>query len=90
MSLLPPDRQQPSPQSAEITMLLELLRNGDRTAEQRLLEVLYNDLKKLAARFLVNEGQSQSLRLTAPPWGGIIGQLKMSLLAWLFCSFAAI
>ena len=88
MSLLPPDRQQPSPQSAEITMLLELLRNGDRTAEQRLLEVLYNDLKKLAARFLLNEGQPQSL--TAPPWGGILCQLKMSLLAWLFCSFAAI
>jgi len=65
MSFSPPDRPPPSPDSAEIVMLLELLRNGDRTAEQRLLEVLYSDLKKLAARFLLNEGQPQSLSPTA-------------------------
>ena len=54
----------PSPQSAEINRLLALVRHGDRDAEGLLYEALYTDLKKLAARFLFNEGNAQSISPT--------------------------
>jgi len=55
----------PSPESIEIARLLALVRHGDRDAESRLFEALYTDLKRLAAKFILNEGRAQSLSPTA-------------------------
>jgi RNA polymerase sigma factor (TIGR02999 family) len=61
----PSQLRPPSPQSGEITRLLALVRRGDRQAEGPLLDALYSDLKKLAARFLFQEGNAQTLTPTA-------------------------
>lgn len=61
----PSQLRSPSPESVEIAQLLALVRQGDRAAEGRLFDALYADLKRLAAKFILNEGRVQSLSPTA-------------------------
>jgi RNA polymerase sigma factor (TIGR02999 family) len=55
---------QPSPLSA-VTDLLHAARRGDREARDRLLEVVYGDLRHLAARELRRKGGERTLQATA-------------------------
>jgi RNA polymerase sigma factor (TIGR02999 family) len=52
---------QPSP-DGEITRLLSAFRNGDASAESRLLNLTYRELQKIAAGHLRNERSARSLQ----------------------------
>ncbi len=51
--------------AGDITRLLSELRLGDRTAEARLLELVYPELRKIAARHLRRESSGHTLQPTA-------------------------
>jgi RNA polymerase sigma-70 factor (ECF subfamily) len=51
--------------NGEVTRLLGELRAGNRAAESRLLEVVYPDLRKIAARYLKGERSGHTLQPTA-------------------------
>ncbi len=51
--------------SSNVTRLLHDMRDGSQTARERLIQVVYRDLKKLAARYLRRERQGHSLQATA-------------------------
>jgi RNA polymerase sigma factor (TIGR02999 family) len=51
--------------SGDITVLLRRLRDGDREAEERLIEKVYGELRKLAASHLRRERPEHSLQPTA-------------------------
>jgi RNA polymerase sigma factor (TIGR02999 family) len=51
--------------TAEVTALLAGVRAGDPAAEDRLLGLLYSDLKRLAHRELRGRGRGESLETTA-------------------------
>ncbi len=51
--------------SGDITRLLRVLRSGDRGALDRLLELIYPELRKLAARQLRDERRDHTLQPTA-------------------------
>ena len=49
----------------EITQILSQIEQGDPTAAEQLLPLVYNDLRKLAAAKLANEKPGQTLQATA-------------------------
>ena len=49
----------------EVTQLLVALRNGDRSAESRLLEVVYPELHRMAVRYMRRERPDHTLQATA-------------------------
>ena len=49
----------------EITQLLRLAQAGDKSAESKLLELLYSDLRRLAAAYLGRERRDHTLQPTA-------------------------
>jgi RNA polymerase sigma factor (TIGR02999 family) len=49
----------------EITQLLRLAHAGDKSAESKLLELLYSDLRRLAAAYLGRERRDHTLQPTA-------------------------
>jgi RNA polymerase sigma factor (TIGR02999 family) len=49
----------------EVSQLLELIHTGDRLAETKLLEILYADLRRIAAYHLSRERPDHSLQPTA-------------------------
>src|SRR4051812_2617923 len=49
----------------EVTQLLADLRNGDRSAEGRLLEVVYAELHRMAVRYMRRERPDHTLQATA-------------------------
>jgi RNA polymerase sigma factor (TIGR02999 family) len=51
--------------SSDVTALLDGWRNGDRTALQRLLPLVYSELRRVAARQLQNERVGHTLQPTA-------------------------
>jgi RNA polymerase sigma factor (TIGR02999 family) len=51
--------------SEEITTLLNAASSGDEAAPGRLLELVYDDLRRLAAAYLQNERNAQTLQATA-------------------------
>jgi RNA polymerase sigma factor (TIGR02999 family) len=51
--------------SGEITVLLEKLRAGDRSAEHRLYELVYPQLHEIAGRFMRKERAGDTLQTTA-------------------------
>ena len=51
--------------SAEITSLLKALSQGDRAALDRLTPLLYNELRRLAHRYMRLERSGQTLQTTA-------------------------
>ncbi len=55
----------PMSNPGEITQLLRLAQAGDRSAESKLLELLYGDLRRLAAAYLKRERRDHTLQPTA-------------------------
>lgn len=55
----------PMTESIEITRLLNLARQGDRSAEQRLLDALYTELRRIASACLRSERKGHTLQATA-------------------------
>ncbi len=49
----------------EVSQLLELIHEGDRSAEGRLFDLLYTDLRRMAAYQLRNERSGHTLQPTA-------------------------
>lgn len=49
----------------EITQLLHLFRRGNRGAEQELLQIVYSELRRLAAHYLRSEREGHTLQPTA-------------------------
>ena len=49
----------------DITLLLTRLRSGDPEAERRLVPVVYDELRRLAARFMRTERKDHTLQPTA-------------------------
>ena len=49
----------------EITLLLSEARAGDKDAESRLIAVVYNELHRMAARYLSRERPGHTLQATA-------------------------
>ena len=52
-------------QRGEVTVLLEAVGEGDSRAPARLLELVYDDLRRLAAAYLQDEHNAQTLQATA-------------------------
>jgi RNA polymerase sigma factor (TIGR02999 family) len=50
---------------SDVTRILEEIRRGDREATDRLLVLVYDELRRLAARRLANERPGQTLQPTA-------------------------
>ena len=53
------------PRSEDVTVLLDAVSAGDQGAPEKLLELVYDDLRKLAAAYLQNEHNAQTLQATA-------------------------
>jgi RNA polymerase sigma factor (TIGR02999 family) len=51
--------------SDEITQLLRNVRAGDKAAESRLIELVYGELREIAARYLRRERRGHTLQATA-------------------------
>jgi RNA polymerase sigma factor (TIGR02999 family) len=51
--------------SGSVTRLLHDLRNGDTTAEGKLIPLVYNELRKLAAHYMRRERPDHTLQATA-------------------------
>jgi RNA polymerase sigma-70 factor, ECF subfamily len=49
----------------DVTVLLEKINDGDSSAPEELLPVVYNELRKLAAGYLKNERPDHTLQATA-------------------------
>jgi RNA polymerase sigma factor (TIGR02999 family) len=54
-----------TPASSEVTQLLLAYNNGDERALDRLLPLVYDELRKLADRYLYKERQDHTLQATA-------------------------
>jgi len=55
---------EPAP-SAEITGLLQAWAGGDRAALERLMPLVYDELRRRAGRYMANQGQENTLQPTA-------------------------
>ena len=62
---LEPERAMPDDAPGEITQLLREARNGDRGALERLMPLVYDDLKRQAANQFRREGHRVTLQPTA-------------------------
>ncbi len=54
-----------SPNQTDVTVLLNDLNNGDETAPEKLLPLVYEDLRRLARAYFANEKQEHTLQATA-------------------------
>jgi RNA polymerase sigma factor (TIGR02999 family) len=72
MSRRPAERE-----GGEITMLLRAWSDGDADAFDRVLPLVYEELHRVAARYLVGERSSISLQATA-----LVNELCLRLLGW--------
>ena len=68
-----PDR----PDGGEITQLLRAWSNGDDEAFDRVLPLVYEELHRMAARYLVGERSTVSLQTTV-----LVNELCVRLLGW--------
>jgi RNA polymerase sigma factor (TIGR02999 family) len=53
------------PQPEEVTILLKAMTSGDENAPEKLLPIIYNDLRRLAGAYLSNERKDHTLQPTA-------------------------
>lgn len=53
------------PRAEDVTVLLNAVSAGDESAPEKLLELVYDDLRRLAAAYLQNERNAQTLQATA-------------------------
>lgn len=49
----------------DVTLLLRQMKDGSRSAPDRLLELVYDDLRRLAAAYMKNERSDHTLQATA-------------------------
>ena len=54
-----------SEQQQDVTVLLNAASAGDKSAPDKLLELVYDDLRRLAGAYLKNERNAQTLQATA-------------------------
>ena len=50
---------------SDVTRLLDAIQQGDASAADRLLPLVYEELRKLAAHKMANESPGQTLQATA-------------------------
>ena len=67
----------PSPGQGEVTTLLRAWSDGDADAFERVLPLVYDELHRMAARYLAGERSSISLQATA-----LVNELCLRLLGW--------
>jgi RNA polymerase sigma factor (TIGR02999 family) len=65
MSLDTSESQRRPVTRGEVSQLLANFRNGDRSAEARLMPVVYSELRRLAASYMRRERPSHTLQATA-------------------------
>lgn len=53
------------PRTKDVTLLLNAVSNGDAYTPEKLLELVYDDLRRLAEAYLQNEHNAQTLQATA-------------------------
>ncbi|MEP7341940.1 MAG: sigma-70 family RNA polymerase sigma factor [Acidobacteriota bacterium] len=61
----PPEEELATPSSHDVTQLLKDWRNGDQQALERLTPLVYDELRRLAARYLRREREGHTLQATA-------------------------
>src|SRR3954454_13572333 len=61
----------------EVTLLLNAISSGDETSPDRLLEIVYDDLRRLAAAYMQNERSDHTLQATA-----LVHEAYMRLVDW--------
>lgn len=52
-------------QPEQVTVLLKAMTDGDENAPEKLLPIIYNDLRRLAGAYLSNERKDHTLQATA-------------------------
>jgi RNA polymerase sigma factor (TIGR02999 family) len=52
------------PKAGEVTQLLVAMQSGNKEAESRLLELVYDELRRIASRYLRRERQGHTLQAT--------------------------
>jgi RNA polymerase sigma factor (TIGR02999 family) len=67
----------PQPASGDVTALLRLWSNGDEQAFERLMPIVYDELHRMALRYLAGERSDVSLQATA-----LVNELCLRLLGW--------
>src|SRR5262245_9691388 len=76
----PPGEPMTQPSSHDITQLLHEWRNGDQQALEKLTALVYDELRRLAARYLRRERPNHTLQATAlvnEAYLQLIGQQQM-------------
>jgi RNA polymerase sigma-70 factor (ECF subfamily) len=66
----------------EVTQLLHAWRDGDEGALQRLMPLVYNELKRLARRYMRREGAGHTLQTTAVVHDAYIRLVGSSPVEW--------
>ncbi len=70
------------PAPGEVTLLLQDVRNGDLGAEERLIAVVYKELRRLAASYLRKEAQDHTLQPTALVHEAYLRLTRMEQMDW--------
>jgi RNA polymerase sigma factor (TIGR02999 family) len=66
-----------APESGDVTQLLRAWSDGDADAFERVVPLVYDELHRMAARYLVGERSTISLQATA-----LVNELCLRLLGW--------
>ncbi|HQU86298.1 MAG TPA: ECF-type sigma factor [Pyrinomonadaceae bacterium] len=69
-------------QNEEVTVLLNRLSDGDESAPERLLPLVYDDLRRLARAYFANEKQEHTLQPTALVHEAYIRLVKWENVDW--------
>lgn len=65
MPVIPPDPSSGGAEARDVTLLLQAMANGSAGAEERLLEVVYAELRAIAGAFFKAQGPEHTLQPTA-------------------------
>jgi RNA polymerase sigma-70 factor (ECF subfamily) len=68
--------------SGEITQLLARMKDGNHDAEERLITLIYSELRRIAARYMRNERADHSLQPTALVHEAYLKLRKMNAIDW--------
>src|SRR6187200_3467516 len=67
----------PQPARGDVTSLLSLWRDGDESAFERLIPLVYDELHRMALRYMAGERSNASLQAT-----GLVNEVCLRLLGW--------
>jgi RNA polymerase sigma-70 factor, ECF subfamily len=70
------------PEPGEVTRLLHEVKNGDRQAEERLVQLVYKDLRRVAAGYLRKESPDHTLQPTALVHEAYMRLTRMEKMEW--------